>query len=73
MRSVYRWEGEVQEEEERLLVLKTTADRLEELGRFLERAHPYDVPELIALEPAEVGPDYLSWMVAETRAEGPSR
>lgn len=61
--SVYRWEGAVEEAQEVLCVVKTTAGRLAELEAFLEREHPYDVPECVALEPARVEPRYLGWLV----------
>jgi periplasmic divalent cation tolerance protein len=67
VRSIYRWEGTVQDDAEVLLVIKTTADRLAELEKALAELHPYDVPECVALEPASVEARYLSWLVAETR------
>jgi periplasmic divalent cation tolerance protein len=65
MRSIYRWQGEVEEAEERLLVLKARADRLEALAARLSELHPYDVPEFLVL-PVErgLGP-YLEWVRAE--------
>ncbi len=67
VRSVYRWEGKVQEDEEVLLLLKTTRDRLEALRERILALHPYDVPEVIAL-PVEAGSaPYLAWIRAETR------
>jgi periplasmic divalent cation tolerance protein len=67
VRSVYRWEGEVQEDAEVLLVLKTVAGRLPALEAALAELHPYDVPECVALEPASVEAKYLDWLRAETR------
>lgn len=63
VRSVYRWQGVVEEDEEVLMVVKTTAQRLEELARWIVEAHPYDVPECVALEPAAVEARYLAWLV----------
>lgn len=60
--SVYRWEGEVQEDPEVLLVAKTTAARLVEVEAFLVSAHPYDTPECVALAPASVEARYLDWL-----------
>ena len=59
--STYRWEGRVEEAEEVLLVVKTRASRLEALVRWLRRAHPYDVPECVALEPKAVEGAYAAW------------
>ena len=67
LRSIYRWEGEVQDEPEALLVLKTSRDRFEALREKVLALHPYEVPEVIAL-PVEAGSaPYLAWIAAETR------
>ena len=64
VRSIYRWEGAVQEEEEVLLVMKTRRARLGELTARVEAVHPYDVPEVVAL-PIEGGSaPYLAWVAA---------
>ena len=66
IRSIYRWQGEVQEEGEALLVVKTGRAAYPALESWLAEAHPYDVPEIIAL-PVEQGlPAYLDWVVHET-------
>jgi periplasmic divalent cation tolerance protein len=60
--SVYRWKGAVEKDEERLLVIKTRAERLEALREALVELHPYEVPELVAL-PVEAGhAPYLAWL-----------
>ena len=56
------------EEAEVLLVIKTAADRYQALAARLRQPHPYQVPEIIALPVADGLPDYLQWLVAETRA-----
>lgn len=67
VRSTYRWEGEVRDEPEVLLLIKTTKSRYEELEMRLEALHPYEVPEIIALHvPAGAAP-YLAWLAEETR------
>jgi periplasmic divalent cation tolerance protein len=67
LRSIYRWEGKVQEDAEALLVLKTTRARLDALRERVLALHPYEVPEVIAL-PVEAGSaPYLAWIAAETR------
>ncbi len=66
LRSIYRWEGKVQEDDEALLVLKTTRARFEALRDRVLALHPYEVPEVIAL-PVEAGSAaYLRWISAET-------
>ena len=71
VRSIYQWKGELCDDAESLLVVKTTVDRLEELTARLLECHPYDVPEVIALQiqPAEGNHAYLEWLVGETRPE----
>lgn len=69
--SVYRWEGGVEEAEECLLVVKTNAGRIDELHAFLERHHPYDTPEVIALQPASVERRYLDWLLGASAPSDP--
>lgn len=67
LRSIYRWEGKVQDDEEALLLLKTTRSRFDALRDRVLALHPYDVPEVIAL-PVEAGSAaYLAWIAGETR------
>ncbi len=67
MRSLYLWKGEVQDEPEVAMLLKTRQDRLEELIAALEDVHPYAVPCVVAW-PIEAGSEaYLAW-VRETCA-----
>ena len=64
--SVYRWEGDVVEDAEVLIIFKTRAGLL---GRFEERLgeiHPYDVPECVALAPDRVQATYLAWLIDAT-------
>ncbi len=71
LESVYRWKDGVEEEGEVLLIVKTTRARLPELLTALAREHPYEVPECIALAPAEVEPRYLEWLFAASAPAGP--
>jgi len=64
--STFRWKGAIEEEEEVLLVAKITARGWEALEEALDRHHPYDVPECVALEPDRVEARYLAWLQAET-------
>jgi periplasmic divalent cation tolerance protein len=70
-RSIYRWEGRIEESDEVLLVLKTTEERIGELERALAELHPYEVPEFVVLEPSHVGAKYLAWLVLETSEGSP--
>ena len=62
VRSIFRWEGRVEEAEEALLVVKTTAAAAAALRDRLVEQHPYDVPEVIALDVRDGLPSYLSWL-----------
>ena len=66
-RSVYRWQGAVQRDEEHPMLIKTTAERYAALEKALRESHPYELPEIIAV-PIDRGlPDYLRWVDEETR------
>jgi len=66
-RSVYRWKGAVQHDEEHPMLVKTTTERYAELERAIRGAHPYELPEIVAV-PIERGlPEYLQWVSAETK------
>lgn len=65
--SVYEWKEEICEETELLLIIKTQQARLKELKAALEDLHPYDVPEFIALPIVDGLPDYLGWVLANTK------
>lgn len=62
VRSIYRWQGAVQDDRELLLLAKTTAARLSEVSDALAELHPYDVPEVVALEAEMVAPSYAAWL-----------
>ena len=69
LRSVYRWRGAVERADEVLLLIKTQPDRLQPLQDRLRELHPYELPELVAVE-TDVGlPAYLRWIADETRPE----
>ena len=64
VRSIYRWQGAVQDDAEVLLVLKTRADRFDALAERVRAIHPYTVPEVIALPVAAGSAAYLDWVRA---------
>lgn len=67
-RSIYRWRGAVETAVEVPLLIKSVAERYAELEAAIRAAHPYELPEIIAV-PIERGlPDYLAWVTAETRS-----
>lgn len=64
--SVYRWEGKIEQAQEVVLLLKTTAERYPALEAQLKEWHPYEVPEIVALDPVAGLPAYLAWIASET-------
>ncbi|GAA0260423.1 divalent-cation tolerance protein CutA [Saccharothrix mutabilis subsp. mutabilis] len=67
VRSVYRWNDEVQEDREWQLWIKTAYDRLNDLTDFIQANHSYDTPEVLALPVLAGSPDYLTWITEQTR------
>ncbi|HET9257593.1 MAG TPA: divalent-cation tolerance protein CutA [Pseudonocardiaceae bacterium] len=68
IRSLYRWDGDVQNDEEWQCWVKTSADRLDALTEYIKKNHSYDVPEIVALPIIGGSRDYLSWITNETRS-----
>ena len=67
IRSVYRWKGAVEDTEEFLLLMKTTATALARLRNELTRLHSYEVPECVEI-PIESGlPAYMEWIGENVR------
>lgn len=70
VRSYFRWEGAVDEADEVLLVAKTSSSASAALRDRLVALHPYDVPEVLALDVAAGSPAYLSWILDSVGARG---
>ena len=67
-RSVYRWKDDLQHDDEHPMLIKTTTEGYHALEDAIRAAHPYELPEIIAV-PIERGlPAYLDWVAAETVA-----
>ena len=66
--STYRWKGEVQQDRETLLIIKTTAPRLAAVEKTIREKSKYDLPEVLALPVHAGGADYLAW-IRESVAE----
>lgn len=62
MTSVYRWEGEIRNDSETVLILKTVQSQLQRLTKRVIELHPYDVPCVMALPVVEGSATYLSWV-----------
>ena len=66
IRSVYRWEGEVQTDTEHLMIIKTRANLVPKLGARVKELHSYEVPEVIAIPIVAGAKSYLDWVLAST-------
>ncbi|MBF5046187.1 divalent-cation tolerance protein CutA [Aggregicoccus sp. 17bor-14] len=62
LRSIYRWQGRVEDEAEVLLLLKSTRERFERLRARVVALHPYEVPEVLALAVEAGHAPYLAWV-----------
>jgi periplasmic divalent cation tolerance protein len=67
MVSTYRWKGQIEQEPERQLVIKTTRDRLAQIETRLRALHPYELPEFIVVT-ADPGRAYGAWVDETTRS-----
>ncbi|MBN1135967.1 MAG: divalent-cation tolerance protein CutA [Anaerolineae bacterium] len=63
--SVYHWEGQVQRDQEWLLVAKSTREVLDDLVRCVQALHSYDLPEIVALPVVGGSEAYLRWIDSE--------
>lgn len=69
VRSIYRWKGEVCDDAEFLLLIKSTADRFESLRSRIRSLHTYQVPEVVSLALTGGDADYLAWLRDQVRGE----
>lgn len=67
VRSRYWWQGEICSDDEALVIMETTRDRLGALYAAIPELHPYEVPKVVALEPSACNDSYLAWLRDVTR------
>jgi len=67
--SIYRWRGEVEEAQEWLLIIKTTAAEWEKVRRAIDELHSYELPECICLSIEDGSPGYLEWIAGSVDSE----
>jgi periplasmic divalent cation tolerance protein len=72
IRSLYWWEGSIDDAREWQLVIKTTSERLEALESYIKANHSYDTPEITGTEIIWGSREYLDWISAETRTDASS-
>jgi len=66
MQSTYRWQGTVEHDSERQLVIKTSRQRVDVLWERLRDLHPYDVPEFVVIPIVDGNQAYLNWIGEST-------
>lgn len=66
MVSYYRWQDEVRGDDEYLILLKTQKKHFSAAEQLIQKLHPYDVPEIIAVDIVAGSDDYLTWIKHET-------
>lgn len=71
LRSVYRWENDICDDPELLLLIKTRRDIFGRLARRLHELHPYEVPEILSLALADASPAFLDWIQRVVDVEQP--
>jgi len=62
MQSIYRWQGTVEQETERQMVIKTSSPRVDALWERLRDLHPYEVPEFVVIPIVDGNQAYLNWI-----------
>lgn len=67
MNSIYRWEGEIQDDNEAVLIAKTKESLVDELIEKVKSLHSYSCPCVISLPVLKGNKDYLSWLAKETK------
>lgn len=69
VQSIFSWDGEVCQEKEFLMIIKTRRSNYGKIKLVIEDLHPYTVPEIIALPIVDCSEDYLKWLVKETESQ----
>jgi periplasmic divalent cation tolerance protein len=69
IQSIYRWEGKICEENEVLLSAKTIESKWLEISAFIQKTHPYDLPEILAFSPEKYDEQYGKWVESEVNSK----
>jgi periplasmic divalent cation tolerance protein len=70
VRSAYWWQGKIEEDNEDLLIIKTSIEKVDALIRTIKSEHPYEVPEVLILPVIACHADYCQWVRSETQGTG---
>lgn len=66
--SLYHWQGEIADDDEFLMLMKTRAELVDQLKKLFETEHSYSVPAFTVLPIVDISESYATWLLAETRA-----
>jgi periplasmic divalent cation tolerance protein len=66
VKSIYAWEGKIEQAEEVLMIIKTQSSRYAALEEYVRAHHPYDTPEIVEIPAGRVTPKYWQWVMKET-------
>src|SRR3954451_1023617 len=66
VRSIYAWEGAIQDDQEALVILHTRKSLVPQIMERTEQEHPYDTPQILVLSVIDATPDYRSWVLEST-------
>jgi periplasmic divalent cation tolerance protein len=69
IQSIYRWQGKVESSQEWLLLIKTTAEKVDDVRDAIRELHSYDLPECVAIAIEDGSADYLQWIGESVAAE----
>jgi periplasmic divalent cation tolerance protein len=62
VRSIFEWDGKIEDQSERLLLIKSMKSRFDQLKDVVKANHSYDLPEIIALDIASSSSEYADWI-----------
>lgn len=71
VRSVYRWQGQICEDSELLLVVKTTEEEFDGVAEAIQELHSYELPEILAFQVTRGETDFLQWIAGSVDKEAP--
>ncbi|MGW5520027.1 divalent-cation tolerance protein CutA [Nocardia africana] len=66
VRSIYQWDGAIQDDRETLAILHTRRSRVDDILTFLKDKHPDETPQVIATEAVQTHPGYREWVLENT-------
>lgn len=66
--SIYRWEDKIQRDSEVMLIVKSSAQKQEQLKDAVLKLHSYTTPEFIIIKPSDVEQNYLKWLMGEVKS-----